>query len=95
MPHQFCEVSGKHWKKSLEPFAEPKMDQLWRNALCRSLQVNLDKFSYDEVTGLPLDAIKEKLMFMRKLRVYHVGPASFLDMSGLNAIGRRWVHEQG
>ena len=34
--------------------------------------------SYDEVTGLPLgpklvtDAIKEELMFIRKLQVYHV-----------------------
>ena len=54
--------------------------------------------SYDEVTGLPLDpklvaeAIKEELMFMRKLQVYHEVPASYLDKSGLKAIGTRWVY---
>ena len=51
--------------------------------------------SYDEATGLPLDpkmladAIKEELMFMRKLQVYHEVPASCLDKSGLKAIGNR------
>ena len=47
--------------------------------------------SYDEVTGLPnhpklvADAIKGKL------RVYHEVHVSYLDMSGLKAIGTRWV----
>ena len=56
------------------------------------------QISYDEVTGLPLDpklvagAIKEELMFVRKLRVYHEVPVSFLDKSGLKAIGTRWVY---
>ena len=56
------------------------------------------KVSYDEVTGMPLDpklvagAIKEELMFMRKLRVYHEVLVSYLDKSGLKAIGTRWVY---
>ena len=43
------------------------------------------QISYDEVTGLPpdpklvADAIKEELMFMRKLQVYHEVPVSYLD----------------
>ena len=43
--------------------------------------------SYDDVTGLQhdtklvADAIKEELMFMRKLRVYHAVPVSYLDKS--------------
>ena len=54
--------------------------------------------SDDEVTGLPLDpklvadAIKEELMFMRKLRVYNEVPVSYLDKSRLKAIGTRWVY---
>ena len=54
--------------------------------------------SYDEVTGLPLDpkqvadAIKEELMFMRELQVYHGDLVSYLDKSGLKAIGTRWVY---
>ena len=38
------------------------------------------------------DAIKEELMFMRKRRVHHEVPVSYLDKSGLKAIGTRWVH---
>ena len=58
-----------------------------RNALCRSLQVNLDKFhvmkSLDcHSTKLVADAIKEELMFMRKLRVYQEVPVSYLDKYG-------------
>ena len=51
--------------------------------------------SKDEVTVLPLDpklvddAIKEELMFMRKLRVHHEVPVSYLDKSGSKAIGAR------
>ena len=47
--------------------------------------------SDDEATGLPLDpkmvadAIKEELMFMRKLQVYHEVPVSYLDNC-------RWVY---
>ena len=54
--------------------------------------------SYDEVTGLPLgpklvaDAIKEVLMFMRKLQVYHEVLESCLDKSGLKAIRTRRVY---
>ena len=54
--------------------------------------------AYDDITGLPLDpklvadAIKEELMFMRKLQVFRELPASYLDESGLKAIGTRWVH---
>ena len=54
--------------------------------------------AYDEITGLPLDpklvaeAIKEELMFMRKLQVYHEVPASYLDESGLKSIGTRGVY---
>ena len=54
--------------------------------------------AYDGISGLPLDpklvaeAIKEELMFMRKLRVYHEAPASYLNESGLEAIGTRWVY---
>ena len=32
------------------------------------------------------------LMFLRKLRVYHEVTASYLDKSGLKAIGTRWVY---
>ena len=54
--------------------------------------------SHDDVTGLPLDsklvadAIKEELMFMRKLQVYHEVPVSYVDKSGIEAIGARWVY---
>ena len=54
--------------------------------------------SYDEVIGLPLDpklvvdAIKEKMMVMRKLQVYHEVPVRYLDKSGLKASGTRWVY---
>ena len=54
--------------------------------------------AYDEITGLPLDpklvadAIKEELMFMRKLRVHHEVPTNYLDESGLKTIGTRWVY---
>ena len=53
--------------------------------------------SYDEVTGLPLDpklvdVSKEELMFMRKLQVYHEVLVSYLDKSGLKAVGTRWVY---
>ena len=53
---------------------------------------------YDELTGLPLelklvgDAIKEWLMFMRKLQVFHEVLVGYLDKSGLKAIGARWVY---
>ena len=56
------------------------------------------QISYDESTGLPLDpkmvadALKEQLMFMRTLQVYHEVLVSFLDKSGLKAIGTRWVY---
>ena len=81
----------------------PKLDRLWkRSALCRSLHVNLDKFHIVKSLDCHLDpklvadAIKEELMFMRKLQVYHEVPASYLDKSGLKAIGTRWgLHEQG
>ena len=45
---------------------------------------------YDESTGLPLDpkrvadAVKEELMSMRRLQVYHEVLGSYLDKSGLN-----------
>ena len=50
--------------------------------------------SYDEVTGLPFDprlvadAIKAVLMFMRKVRVHHEVPVSYLDKSVLHEQGR-------
>ena len=76
-----------------------ELDRLWkRSVLCRSLQVNLGQVSYDEVTELPLDpklvadAIKEELMFMRKLQVYHEVLVNYLDKSGLKATGTRWVY---
>ena len=53
---------------------------------------------YDEAIGLQLDpkivadAIKEESTFIRTLHVYHEVPASYLDMSGLKAIGTRWVY---
>ena len=37
-------------------------------------------------------AIKEELMFMRRLQVYHEVPVSYLDKSGLKAFGTRWVY---
>ena len=66
--------------------------------LAQKLADEPGQVSYDEVTGLPLDpklvadAIKEEFMFMRKLRVYHEVPVSYLDKSGLKAIGTRWVY---
>ena len=54
--------------------------------------------SFDEVTRLPLDpklvadAIKEELIFPRKLQVYHEVPVSYLEKSGLKAIGTQWFH---
>ena len=48
--------------------------------------------SYDEVTGLPLDlklvadAMNEELMSLPEV------PVSYLDKSGLKAIGTRWVY---
>ena len=38
------------------------------------------------------EAVKEELMFMRKLRVCHEVPVSYLDKSGLKSIGTRWVY---
>ena len=37
-------------------------------------------------------AIKEELMFMRKLQVNQEVPVSYLDKSGLKAIGTRWLY---
>ena len=54
--------------------------------------------SNDEAAGLPFDTkmvadpVKEELMFMCKLQVYHEVPVSYLDKAGLKAIGTRWVH---
>ena len=54
--------------------------------------------SCDEATGLPLDpemvadAVKDELMFMRKMQVYRAVLVSYLDKSGLKAIGTRWVY---
>ena len=65
--------------------------------LVQKLAGEAGQVSYDEVTGLPLDpelvadAIKEELMFMRTLRVHHEVSVSYLDKSGLKAIGTRWV----
>ena len=56
----------------------------------QTLAREFGQISCDEVTGLPLrpklvaDAIKEELMFMRKLR--YESTIKFLDKSGLNAI---------
>ena len=52
---------------------------------------------YDEVTGLPLDstvadAVKEELMFMRNLQVYHEVLVSYLDKSELKAIRTQWIY---
>ena len=64
----------------------------------RKLAGESGHFSYDDITGLPLDpklvaeASKEELMFMRKLQVFCQVPASYLDESGLKAVGTRWVH---
>ena len=38
------------------------------------------------------DAIKEEFMFIRKLQVHHEVPVSYLDKSGLQSIGTRWVY---
>ena len=60
--------------------------------------MKLNRLWKRKVTGLPLDpklvadAVKEELIFMRKLRVCHEVPVSFLDKSGLKAIGTRWVY---
>ena len=54
--------------------------------------------AHDDITGLPIDpnlvaeAIQEELMFMRKLQVFCQVLASYLDESGLKAVGTRWVH---
>ena len=66
----------------------------------RSVQKNAresGQVSHDEAAGLPLDpkmeadAIKEELIFMRELQVYHEVLVSYLDKSGSKAIGtRRW-----
>ena len=53
---------------------------------------------YDDATSLPLDpkmvadAVKEELMFLRMLQVYHDVLVSYLDKSGLKAIGTRWIY---
>ena len=53
--------------------------------LAQKLASEPGQVSCDEVTGLPLDpkrvadAIKEELMLMRNLRVYHEVPVSYLD----------------
>ena len=66
--------------------------------LVQKLASEPGQVSYDEVTGLPLDpkqvadAIKDELMFMRELQVYHGVLVSYLDKSGLKAIGTRWVY---
>ena len=38
------------------------------------------------------DAIKEEVMFKRKLQLYHDVLAGYLDMSGLKGIGTRWFY---
>ena len=38
------------------------------------------------------DLVKEKLVFMRRLQVYHEVPVSYIDKSGLQGIGIRWVY---
>ena len=75
--------------------AEPTVEE---ECPVQKLASELGNISHDEVTGLPFDpkqvadAIKEELMFMRKLQVDHEVPASYLDKSELKAIGTRWVH---
>ena len=77
---------------SLESLTTWKLDRLWkRSALCGNLHVNLDKSHMTKSLELVAGAIKEKLMFMRKLQVYHEVPVSYLDKSGLKAFSTRWV----
>ena len=53
---------------------------------------------YDEKTGLLLDpkmvgdAVKDELMFMRKLQVYHEASLSFLDKFGLKDMRTPWIN---
>ena len=96
LPHQFCEACDEHWKKSLEAWAPWKLDRL--SALCRKNVYESGQAYCNEATGSPLDpklvadAVKDELMFMRKLQVYHEVPASYRDKSGLKPIGTRWVY---
>ena len=60
------------------------------------------KVLHDEVSGLPLDpklvadAIKEELMFMRKLQVYHEVSASYLGQVRIETHrDTMGLHEQG
>ena len=49
--------------------------------------------AYGEITGFPLDRSHPGgVDVMRKLQVYHEVPASYLDESGLKAIGTGWVY---
>ena len=76
----------------------PKPHRLWkRSALGRIPAREPGQVSYDEATGWPLDpklvadVFKEASKFMCKPQVYHEAPVSYLDKSGLKAVGRRWV----
>ena len=78
-------IGGSHWTiDSAE--AGPTVEE---QCLVQQRAPEPGQDSYDEVTGLPLDpklgadAIKEELMFMRKLQVYHEVLVSYLDRSGL------------
>ena len=99
LPHQFCEACDEHWKKSLEAWTPWKLDRLWkRSAPCRKMCTNTDKPATTKqlvrrwTRKLVADAVKDELMFMRKLEVYHEVTSSYRDTSGLQPIGTRWVY---
>ena len=56
--------------------------------------MNLDKFHTTRLLDCHLTPSwwLMPLMFMRKVHFYHGDPVSYLDKSGLKAIGTRWVH---
>ena len=52
LPRQFCEGLRRTLEEVTGAVVMWKLDRLWkRSALCGHLHVNLNKISYDEVTG--------------------------------------------
>ena len=62
------------------------------------MRTTLDELTVTKQTGLLLDpkmvadAVKEELMFMRRVQVYHEVPVSYLDSAELKAIGTGWIY---
>ena len=65
------------------PCAE-KCVRIWRSLLRRNNWI---------AAGPVGDSVKEDLVFMCRSQVYHKVPVSYLDKSGLKAIGTRWIYK--